>query len=200
MRRRSSAVRGVELGRRGFLAAAALGVVAVGAGCSDDTDADTGDGFVGGRPGVTVVPVGDRQPAPVATGPGLDDETLSSDAFAGRVVVINVWGSWCSPCRKEAPDLVRAAQRTAEVAQFLGINTRDLDPAPARAFVRTFEVPYPSLYDPSGAELLKFAELPPGAIPSTLIIDAEGRTAARVIGIISENSLVQLITDVAEGR
>ncbi|MFX4273812.1 TlpA family protein disulfide reductase [Propionibacteriaceae bacterium Y1685] len=171
------------------------------AACSDTSDADTGKGFVAGQPGVTRVPVAERQPAPVAQGTTLDEEQISTDAYAGKVVVINVWGSWCAPCRKEAPDLVAAAEETADKAQFIGLNTRDLDRAPANAFVRAFDISYPSIYDPSGSELLKYADhLPPGAIPSTLVIDAEGRVAARVIGPISKGSLVQLVNDVAAGR
>ncbi|MDN5726630.1 MAG: TlpA family protein disulfide reductase, partial [Propionibacteriales bacterium] len=169
-------------------------------GCTDTTDADTGKGFVAGQPGVTRVPVNERQPAPVASGTTLDGEQISTDAYPGQVVVINVWGSWCAPCRKEAPDLVAAATETKDKTQFIGINTRDLDRAPAQAFVRAFKINYPSIYDPAGAELLKFADhLPPGAIPSTLLIDAEGRVAARVIGPISKVSLMQLIDDVVTG-
>ena len=92
---------------------------------------------------------------PEVAGPGAGQRrTLSSKGYPGRVVVINVWGSWCAPCRKEAPDLQAASAETAATAQFLGINTKDLDPAPAEAFVRANKITYPSIYDPSGQTLL----------------------------------------------
>lgn len=170
------------------------------AGCNGATGTAPGSGLVQTEPGLTRVPVEERQPAAVAEGEGLDGEPLSTADYGDLVVVVNVWGSWCPPCRKEAPALVAAQEETADVAQFVGINTKDLDRAPALAFDRTFKINYPSIFDPSGGQLLKFTELPPGAIPSTLVIDREGRVAARVIGPITQNSLVQLINDVAEGK
>src|SRR5215208_3332749 len=92
---------------------------------------------------------------------------VSSADYRGKVLVLNVWGSWCAPCRKEAPDLAAASKETAKVAHFVGPNIRDYDAAPARAFVRAFNVPYPFIYDPGGAQLVKFTELPPSGIPST---------------------------------
>src|SRR5690606_34952274 len=96
---------------------------------------------------------------------------------------------------KEAPALVEVASQYPEV-QFIGINTRDLDPAPARAFVRAFEVPYPNIYDPDGALLLEFGQLPPKAIPSTLVIDESGRVAARILGEVTAATLAGVIDDV----
>ena len=93
---------------------------------------------------------------------------------------------------------MKAAGRTKDVAVFYGINTRDLDPGPAQAFSRAFDVTYPSFYDPDGAMLLKFSELPPKAIPSTLVIDRKGRSAARFLGEVSTATLVQAINDVAK--
>ncbi len=183
--------------RTGIAAVLAV-VLLLGAACSGD-DA-TPDGLVEGERGLTWVPAEQRHPAPVAVGDDLDGNPLSTEDFPGKIIVLNVWGSWCNPCRKEAPDLVEAQDRTAEVAQFIGINTRDLDPAPAKAFARAFQLNYPSIFDPSGAELLKYADLPPGAIPSTLVIDAEGRVAARIIGNVTTSTLVGLIEDVAAGK
>lgn len=80
--------------------------------------------------------------------------------------------------------------------QFIGVNTRDLDPAPAQAFVRAFNLPYPSIYDPDGSQLLDFGQLPPKAIPSTLIIDAEGRIAARILGEANAAAFAGVIEDV----
>jgi len=85
--------------------------------------------------------------------------------------------------------------------EFLGINSRDLDRAAAQAFQRRFEVPYPSIYDQQGKTLLAFrGTLSPNAIPSTVVIDAEGRVAASVIGEVSRSTLVGLVEDVMAGE
>lgn len=184
--------------RRIALALAALLLAACSpAAGGSGSDGEGTVGFATGDGTVTIVPEAEREPAPVLEGPSLDGGTLSTADFAGSAIVINVWGSWCAPCRSEAPELVEAAERLGDGAQFLGLNTRDLDEAPARAFVRAFEIPYPNIFDPDGALLLGFGQLPPKAIPSTLVIDAEGRVAARVIGEVNANTLVELVGDVA---
>ena len=157
-----------------------------------------GGGGLAGQP-LTVVPPGQRKPAPVASGPALAEggAEVSAGAYPGQVVVLNVWGSWCAPCRKEAPDLVAASRETADVAQFVGLDIRDYDPAPARAFVRAFTVPYPQIYDPQGAQLVKFTDLPPSGVPSTLFIDRHGRIAARVVGATTQITLTQIVHDLA---
>ena len=143
-----------------------------------------------------------RKELPAVSGPALgSNKTISTQDFRGKVVVINVWGSWCPPCRKEAPDLQAASVETKDVAQFVGITSKDYDPAPAEAFVRSFKISYPSIYDPTGKVLLAFAgELPPSAIPSTMIIDRQGRLAVRVLSEVSKITLVDMINDVADGR
>jgi thiol-disulfide isomerase/thioredoxin len=143
-----------------------------------------------------------RQELPTVSGPALgSNQTISTQNYRGKVVVINVWGSWCPPCRKEAPDLQEASVETKDIAQFVGITSKDYDPAPAEAFVRSFKITYPSIYDPTGKVLLAFAgDLPPSAIPSTLIIDRQGRLAVRVLSEVSKITLVDMINDVADGR
>ncbi|HWI00007.1 MAG TPA: TlpA disulfide reductase family protein, partial [Propionibacteriaceae bacterium] len=97
-------------------------------------------------------------------------------------------------------ELEAASKQTADTAQFLGITSKDYDPAQAIAFTRAFSINYPSIFDPTGKVLLNFAEvLPPSAIPSTMIVDSEGRLAARVLGPITETTLVDMIDDVASG-
>lgn len=157
-------------------------------------------GFVGGDGSLTIVPVAERKPAPRIVGTTLEGGSFDSAATTGSVVVYNVWGSWCAPCRKEAPALEAAAKRTAAKARFVGINTRDLDQAPAKAFQRSFGVTYPSVYDPDGRLLLLFgSHLPPSAIPSTLVVDAQGRVAARILGEVTESTIVGIVEDVAAG-
>lgn len=183
--------------RRRILAALAASALLAGCGAVPSAEG----GFVGGDGSLTRVPAAERRPAPRVTGQLLGGGSFDSDTLAGTVVVYNVWGSWCAPCRKEAPALEAASLATAGKARFVGINTRDLDQAPALAFTRAFGVTFPSVFDPDGRELLKFgSQLPPSAIPSTIVVDAEGRVAARVLGETTEATLRGLVEDVAAGR
>jgi thiol-disulfide isomerase/thioredoxin len=184
--------------RRAFLPVLALllPVLLAAAGCSQSMGG--AEGFVAGSGTVTVLPEAERPAAPKVAGRSLDGEPLALGDFAGSTVVLNVWGSWCAPCREEAPDLVRAAERLRDQdVRFLGINVREPGVASAQAFVRSYDVPYPSIYDSDGSELLGFrGTLPPEAIPSTLVIDPQGRVAARVLGTVDESTLVGLVSDV----
>jgi thiol-disulfide isomerase/thioredoxin len=167
-------------------------------GCGSAPTAD--GGYVSGDGSLTRIEPARRTAAPVLKGTELDGKPLDSSAYAGKIIVYNVWGSWCAPCRKEAPALAAAAKRTAGTAQFLGINTRDLDPGPARAFVRTQGLGFPSFYDPQGELLLKFgSQLSPNAIPTTIVVDAQGRLAARVLGEVTETTIVGLVTEISKG-
>ena len=175
----------------------ALGLFLAGCGSAPTSTS----GFVGGDGTLTVLPVGQRPAAPLIEGTTLDGKPWSSADTNGKVVIYNVWGSWCAPCRAEAPALVAASRRAGTAAVFVGLNTRDLDKAAPQAFVRSFGVPYVNLYDPDGALLLKFSgQLPASAIPSTLLVDPTGRVAARVVGETTEATLVALIGDLAAGK
>lgn len=176
----------------------ALALLATLVGCTTITATN---GFVSSDGSITRVDPGGRKAAPAVSGTTLDGESWTSASAAGKVLVYNVWGSWCAPCRKEAPALAEAARRTAGQAVFVGINVRDLDKAPSQAFARAFDVPYPSLYDPDGSLLLPFAgDLPANAIPTTLVIDTQGRVAARILGETTTATLTALIDDVAAGK
>ncbi len=176
------------------LVATVVAGVAVLAGCGDgETGSSSGDkNFVEGTGQITKVPGGERQAAPDLSGKGVDGERLDLSDYKGKVVVLNVWGSWCKPCRDEAPNLAKVARETDdEDVQFVGINTRDLDRANAKAFERNYEVDYPSFYDPSGKLILRFprGSLSPQAIPSTLILDRDGKIAVRALKELSEREL-----------
>ncbi|MET8750270.1 TlpA disulfide reductase family protein [Streptomyces sp. NPDC004667] len=150
--------------------------------------------------GATVAAPRARPPAPALTGTDLDGNPVSLAALRGEVVVLNVWGSWCAPCRAEAGDLalLNGEVRGAGV-RFLGINTRDRDRDAARSFVRAHGLDFPSLHDPAGALLLRFPPevLNPQTIPSTLIVDREGRVAVAIGGAVSAARLKPLIDRVA---
>jgi thiol-disulfide isomerase/thioredoxin len=172
------------------------------AGCSEEVGSSGDAGFVSGKGIITRLAVADRKEPGEVAGETLDGEPISLDDYKGKTVVVNVWGSWCAPCRAEAPDLVAASEELADHGvEFLGINSRDLDRAAAKAFQRRFEVPYPSIYDQQGKTLLAFrGTLSPNAIPSTVVIDEQGRVAASVIGEVSKSTLVGLVEDVMAGE
>ena len=119
--------------------------------------------------------------------------------FKGEVVVLNVWGSWCAPCRAEAPGLEKVYQSLkAKGVQFVGINTRDTSVQNAVAFEKQMGVTFPSLYDPTGKLMLRFQKgtLNPQAVPSTLVLDRQGKIAARSLAALSEDKLRGMIDPV----
>jgi thiol-disulfide isomerase/thioredoxin len=183
--------------RRTAVAVAGLLVVA---GCSSGQQAAQNrqgqSGFVSGNGNVSVFAAADRKAAPELTGKTLDGKTWTLSEQTGKVVVLNVWGSWCPPCRKEAPDLVAASKELGPSVQFIGLNTRDLDPAQAKKFVQEFGVPYPNLYDPDGKGLLRFrGQISSAAIPTTLVIDKTGKVAGRVVGEVTKQTLLGMVKD-----
>lgn len=160
----------------------------------------TGDkGYISGDGTVTQVPVGERDKPIDVIGEDLEGDTISFSELRGRVVVVNVWGAWCTPCRVEQPDLVEAAKQTEGTAEFVGINIRDTSIDKARAFVRSNDVPYPSIYDPESKALLTFsAVIPVRSPPTTFVLDDQGRIAAAIFGALpSVGTLVDLVEDVA---
>ncbi|MFT4166806.1 MAG: TlpA disulfide reductase family protein [Microlunatus sp.] len=183
-------------------------VVALVSGCTttgadEPTRSANQEGYVGAERSVTIIEPAKRVAAPEIKGVvlGEDKKQISTADLTGKVVVLNVWGSWCGPCRKEAPDLQEASKETAKIAQFIGLNTRDFDQAPPVAFNRANKITYPSIWDPSGTVLVALADtLPPKAIPSTLVIDKQGKVAARIVGPVTKTTLVDMVTDIADGK
>ncbi len=201
-------------GRRtglGVLAGLALAGVATFAGCSTEggvsqelraaADSARDDGIVTGDGSIAVVPPAERgDPVTGLAGQTLDGTELDLAELRGGVVVLNVWGSWCAPCRAEAPELVAAHEALAsgdDPVAFVGINARDVSVENALAFERTFGIEYQSLYDPDGSLLLALrGDVPPNAIPSTLVLDPQGRVAARVLGETTAVTLEALVDEV----
>lgn len=143
-----------------------------------------------------VLPPQHRQAPVVLAGPTLGGGRLDLAPLRGRVVVLNVWGSWCGPCRKEAPELERAyTQLKPRGVAFVGIDTRDED-ASARAFVAEFSITYPSLVDDGTLLLSLHGAAPPSAVPTTLVLDPQGRVAARVLGATDATTVTGLVEDV----
>ena len=162
-----------------------------------NSSANSDTSFVAGDGSIVVLDPADRIAAPAFTGTTLDGAPISSADFPGDVLVVNVWASWCGPCRAEAPTLERlSGQFAGKGVQFIGLNTRDSDTS-ARSFVSNFGITYPNVIDREGLIQLGYREsLPPQAIPSTLVIDSAGRVAARVLGEVSESSLRGVIETV----
>ena len=178
-----------------------LGLVAllvVGCAGSGGTAAATADqGYVAADGAIVTNPVADRAAAPRIAGDGLDGQPVDSAAYAGQVLVYNVWASWCPPCIAEAPALQAAATELApQGVQFIGINIGD-NAAAARAHERRFGVTYPSVCDPRSEQLLAFrGAAPMGAPPVTVIVDRAGRVAAVASGAVSGTTVRNLIEDV----
>lgn len=189
----------MTLPRRTGSALATLACLALVAGCSNEIGSSGDQGYVAGRGIITSLAVADREKPGDVSGQTIDGADISLDDYAGQVVVVNVWGSWCAPCRAEAPMLADAARDLAKQdVAFLGIDSRDPSESAARAFVRRFGIPYPSIYDQQGRTLLAFrGTLTPNSIPSTVVIDREGRVAASVLGEISRTTLYDLVEEVS---
>jgi thiol-disulfide isomerase/thioredoxin len=193
---RTVAPRTVALRTAGALAAALLPVLLAGCGSGGTNGGSGQTGFVTDSGGVATLKAADRTAGPELAGRTLEGAKLDVASYQGKVVVLNVWGSWCPPCRQEAPNFAKVAKDTAaKGVQFVGINTRDTSTRPARAFEETFQVPYPSLYDPAGKLMLRFPKgtLNPQAIPSTVVLDRRGRVAARSLKPLSEHDLRRMV-------
>ena len=190
-------------GRTALIALLALCAGASVTGCEGgaiaaSTPASGGQSFVSGSYSTTFFRPGSRPAAPAVRGITLTGQRLSTRSYRGDVVVLNFWGSWCAPCRQEAPALAALARhfRSGHV-HFLGVDIRD-DQASAEAFTRTFGVGYPSLSDPGDEIALQFrSTLPPAGIPSTVVLDRSGHVAGRIVGGVSYSGLKALISEVA---
>ena len=174
------------------------------AACSTSNGAQTsGQGFVAGDQAITLLPP-DHRPVPgVLRGQTIDGRTLDLASQKGHAVVLNVWGSWCAPCQKEAPALEKASQELKpKGVSFIGINTRENgNREAADAFQRTYGITYPSLFDADSNALLALrGAVSANAIPSTVVVDPQGRIAARISGAATTDTLVDLVDDVLSGR
>jgi len=155
-------------------------------------------GYIDGQGVITQLSLNQRKAPVSVTGTTLDGKSVDLSAYRGRVVVVNLWWSNCPPCRLEAPELAAAARALQpKGVVFLGIDTRDAAESMGRAYERRFKIPYPSIFDPDGETLLAFrGTLSPNAIPSTMVIDKQGRIAATVLGgLSSKTTLLDLVAD-----
>jgi len=183
---------------------AGLAAACVLAGCSSSKDAvQTGQEFTfvapGGQTEILYDPPASRGALRGMSGESLlnPGSTVGLDALAGRVVVLNIWGSWCGPCRAEADDLQYVAQDTADDGvSVLGVDVRD-DRAAATDFVRDRGITYDSIFDPPGRTLVSLKGYPRNTVPSTIVLDRQHRVAAVYLTSIRVAELIPLVKRLA---
>ncbi|MBA3798666.1 MAG: TlpA family protein disulfide reductase [Geodermatophilaceae bacterium] len=187
-----------ELRARRFAAPTLAVLVALLAGCSTGSDAvDVSNGgefrFVAGTPDGEVIDENERASAPAFTGELLNGSDFDSSSLSGDIVVINFWGSWCAPCRVETPEFQQVyADVSGDDVSFLGINVRD-DRQLAQAFLDDNAITYPSVFDPRSEIALAFRDYPANAIPSTIVLDRDGRVAAVYVAVVDGDELRRVI-------
>lgn len=153
----------------------------------------------GGKTTIFYDPPENRGTAPDLTGESLQKPgtQIRLSDYAGKVVVVNIWGSWCGPCRAETPELEKVFEQTAASGvQFLGIDVRD-DRVAAEDFVRDRHVTYPSIYDPSGRSLLALNGYPRSVVPTTIVLDRRHRVAAVFLVALIADDLQPVVQRVA---
>ncbi|WP_330174233.1 TlpA family protein disulfide reductase [Streptomyces sp. NBC_01498] len=176
---------------------ALLTLAACGGGATSGGGGDTN--FVTNTGGMQTVASADREPVNKIAGETLDGKRLDVADLRGKVVVLNVWGSWCGPCRAEAPYFAKVAKETEAKGQdivFVGLNARDANKGNAIAFEKDYGVTYPSIYDPAGRLIVNGfpkGSLNPQAIPSTIVLDRDGKIAARSLKALDDKKLRELI-------
>ncbi|MET3808519.1 peroxiredoxin [Nakamurella sp. UYEF19] len=169
------------------------------AGCSTGKDATVyGGSFTFTSPGGKTefsYPANERQEIGAMSGPDLaGTKTISVADYKGKVVVLNFWGSWCSPCRDEAAGLESSWQKfQSKGVQFLGVDVKD-SASGAQAFVAGKQITYPSIFDPGMQTMLSVRGLPTGALPVTLVLDKKGRVAHIWLHEINEGDLNTVVT------
>jgi peroxiredoxin len=184
------------LSRRAF-GVAALSVLALSA-CSggDGLPAAQGSNYLDGDGTVAQFAPAARAEPVEFSGTTVDGDTVDLADYRGKVVVLNTWFAGCAPCRSEAPDLQAVWQEySGRNVQFLGVNTRDTADV-AASFQRSFGTTYPSVLDAgSGAAVLALRTYSPQATPTTLVLDTEGRVAARASGVVDASTLSGMLDD-----
>lgn len=154
-----------------------------------------GQGYVSGDGAYLEIPAESRE-APISfSGPTIDGTTFGSEDLVGQVAVVNFWYAGCPPCRVEAPDLAALSEDLADVP-FVGVNVYDTADV-ARTFNAENGIEYPSILDvASGSVQLAFAgDVPPNAVPTTLVLDAEGRVAARISGLVRDPEILRAMIE-----
>jgi thiol-disulfide isomerase/thioredoxin len=190
----------MPVARRLPLIVAALAVTAGAATACTDVNGTNGKNFVTSDGVVVEIPASHREDPVDFSGETLTGDRLDVASLRGQVVVVNVWGSWCTACRSEAPALVDAVSEFPPGTSMLGVDIRDSSKDNALAYERGFGIDYPSIYDFGSQTLLSFpSPFNPRDIPSTMVLDSRGRLAALVRGELpSKLTLTELVQKVAD--
>jgi thiol-disulfide isomerase/thioredoxin len=175
------------------------------AGCATGTDAVARGGtfeFVspGGKTDIVYDPPASRGTVGDLSGNSLTEPgtTISLARYPDHVVVLNIWGSWCGPCRSEAADLVRVARETMDQrVQFVGIDVRDSQQAGAD-FARDFGLTYPSIFDFPGRTLFALKGIPRSVVPLTIVLDRHHRVAAVFLHAVHAEDLLPVVQRIAQ--
>jgi len=157
-----------------------------------------GKGYVVGNGAIRSIAVADRGGPVTLSGRDLNGKPITLESFRGKPTVVNIWGSWCADCHAEQADIVSAAKRLGGRVRFVGIDTRDSGTAQAKAYNQRYGITWPSFFSPGGEALLAFPGIiGPNSIPSTIVLDAQGRPAAAINGGVPTSlTLVQMVQDV----
>lgn len=184
---------------------ASAAILALGlSGCSSDPLAEqyregSNKNYIAGDGSVTEITLENRGDVISFSGETETGATVSSADYLGNVLVVNFWYAGCAPCRAEAPDLEQVYKETSpQGVNFLGVNVRD-QAATIDSFNQRFGITYQSIIDQDGQAQLSFAaQVPPNAVPTTLVLDAQGRVAARILGQLTDPSILStLINDIS---
>lgn len=190
-----------SLGRRTFLRAAVLGAAVLPlAACVGDENSlakqareGNNKNYIAGDGSVEEYGPESRTEPVEISAVAYDGTTINSATWVGQATVLNFWYAACAPCRIEAPHLAELSSEYQGKVEFIGINVRDEKEA-AEAFERTFDITYPSVQDTQGAIQLAMTQyVPLQAVPTTLVLDKQGRVAARILGAAEKSTLKALI-------
>jgi peroxiredoxin len=190
-----------SMSRRALLATGGAALAVVLAACTgkdplaEQANAGDNKNYIAGDGSVTEYGAKERKDPVEFTGTLFDGKKVDAADFPGQVTVLNFWYAACAPCRLEAPDMQALnTEFGAKGVEFLGVNVRD-EKATAEAFERNFGLTYPSIVDKDGGVLLALTKfVPPAAVPTTLVLDKQGRVAARILGVADKGTLKALIT------
>ncbi|MDN5756311.1 MAG: TlpA family protein disulfide reductase [Arthrobacter sp.] len=163
---------------------------------AEQAKAGNGKNYIAGDGSVQEYDQASRGKPVELDGTTYEGKTIDSAQLKDQITVLNFWYAACAPCRLEAPHLAKLSKAfKSKGVQFYGVNVRDGQDT-AHAFERTFKIDYPSMPDADGSILLSMTEyVPPQAVPTTLVLDRQGRVAARLLGEADESTLKALISD-----